>query len=85
MDRDLLSQTLVQHGEPPYRARQVWAWLARGAGSYAEMTDLPATLRATLEEGVPLSTLTLEREAHARDGTVKALLRTARGAPSRRC
>ena len=79
MDRDLLSQTLAQHGEPAYRARQVWAWLARGAGSYAEMTDLPARLRDA--RGVPLSTLTLEREAHARDGTVKALLRTARGNP----
>jgi 23S rRNA (adenine2503-C2)-methyltransferase len=81
MDRDLLSRTLAQDGEPPYRARQVWAWLARGAGTYAEMTDLPARLRATLEERVPLSTLTLEREAHAGDGTVKALLRTARGNP----
>jgi 23S rRNA (adenine2503-C2)-methyltransferase len=79
MDRDLLRETLERNGEPPYRARQVWAWLARGAGSYAQMTDLPASLRATLEEAVPLSTLTLEREARASDGTVKALLRTARG------
>jgi 23S rRNA (adenine2503-C2)-methyltransferase len=79
MDRDLLRATLERNGEPPYRARQVWAWLARGAGSYAQMTDLPASLRATLEEAVPLSTLTLEREARATDGTVKALLRTARG------
>jgi 23S rRNA (adenine2503-C2)-methyltransferase len=79
MDRDLLRETLERNGEPPYRARQVWAWLARGAGSYAQMTDLPASLRAALEEAVPLSTLTLEREASAADGTVKALLRTARG------
>jgi 23S rRNA (adenine2503-C2)-methyltransferase len=79
MDRELLRETLGRQGEPPYRARQVWAWLARGAGSYAEMTDLPATLRATLEEHVPLSTLALEREERASDGTAKALLRTARG------
>jgi 23S rRNA (adenine2503-C2)-methyltransferase len=79
MDRDLLRATLERRGEPPYRARQVWAWLAHGAGSYGEMTDLPAALRDELEEHVPLSTLALEREAHARDGTVKALLRTARG------
>ena len=81
MDRDLLHETLGRHGEPPYRARQVWAWLARGAGSYAEMTDLPAGLRERLEREVPLSTLELEREARASDGTVKALLRTARGNP----
>jgi 23S rRNA (adenine2503-C2)-methyltransferase len=79
MDRDLLRETLERNGEPPYRGRQVWAWVARGAGSYGEMTDLPASLRATLEEAVPLSTLSLEREARAADGTVKALLRTARG------
>jgi len=79
MDRDLLRETLERWGEPAYRRRQVWAWLARGAASYAEMTDLPAPLRATLEEHVPLSTLTLEREERASDGTVKALLRTARG------
>ncbi|MGD0384548.1 MAG: 23S rRNA (adenine(2503)-C(2))-methyltransferase RlmN [Solirubrobacteraceae bacterium] len=81
MDRDLLRATLERRGEPPYRARQVWAWLAHGAGSYAEMTDLPAALRDELEAHVPLSTLSLEREAQARDGTVKALLRTAGGNP----
>jgi 23S rRNA (adenine2503-C2)-methyltransferase len=81
MDRDLLRETLERRGEPRYRAGQVWAWLARGAGSYAEMTDLPATLRDALERELPLSTLELEREARASDGTVKALLRTARGNP----
>jgi 23S rRNA (adenine2503-C2)-methyltransferase len=81
MDRSLLAQTLANRGEPAYRARQVWEWLARGAGSYAEMTNLPAALRATLAEQVPLSTLSLEREERASDGTVKALLRTAAANP----
>jgi 23S rRNA (adenine2503-C2)-methyltransferase len=45
------------------------------------MTDLPAALRATLADEVPFSTLALEREAHARDGTVKALFRTHDGRP----
>ena len=61
----------------------MWAWAARGAGGYEEMTDLPAGLRARLAERVPFSTLTLEHEAHARDGTVKALFRTARRATRR--
>ncbi|HXR13412.1 MAG TPA: 23S rRNA (adenine(2503)-C(2))-methyltransferase RlmN [Solirubrobacteraceae bacterium] len=81
MDREALRETLDRHGQPAYRARQVWAWLARGCGSYAEMTDLPASLRALLEEHVPFSTLTLEREQRASDGTVKALLATVRGRP----
>jgi 23S rRNA (adenine2503-C2)-methyltransferase len=81
MDSGLLAQTLAERGEPPYRARQVRSWLARGAASYAEMTDLPASLRAELAERVPLSTLTVSREERSRDGTVKTLLQTAKGAP----
>ena len=81
MERQLLDATLAALGEPAYRSRQVWSWLARGADSYAVMTDLPAALRAALAERVPLSTLTLERSETARDGTVKALLRTARDTP----
>ena len=77
MDLELLSRTLSEIGEPRYRNRQVWAWLARGADSYEAMSDLSAALRAHLAEHVPLSTLTVEREERARDGTVKALLRTA--------
>jgi 23S rRNA (adenine2503-C2)-methyltransferase len=81
MDLDLLGSWLAERGEPGYRAGQVWRWLARGAGSYEAMTDLPAGLRAALAQEVPLSTLELEHEAHARDGTVKALFRTRDGRP----
>ena len=76
MDLDLLTERLDATGEPRFRARQVWAWTARGAGGYDEMTDLPAALRSALADEVPFSSLTLDREAHARDGTVKALFRT---------
>jgi 23S rRNA (adenine2503-C2)-methyltransferase len=81
VDLELLERRLAEAGEPPYRADQVWGWAARGASSYAEMTDLPAALRGRLAELVPLSTLELDREARARDGTRKALLRTADGHP----
>src|SRR5947209_5620155 len=40
------------------------------------MTNLPAALRERLERELPLSTLSVERELRARDGTEKALLRT---------
>jgi 23S rRNA (adenine2503-C2)-methyltransferase len=81
MDLDLLDERLRARGEPPFRARQVWRWVARGAASYEAMTDLPAGLRGELAEEVPLSTLTVEREARSRDGTVKALFRTHDGRP----
>ena len=76
MDLELLRQTLADHGEPAYRAKQVWAWTARGANGYDEMTDLPAALRNALTEEVPFSSLQLQHEAHARDKTVKALFAT---------
>jgi 23S rRNA (adenine2503-C2)-methyltransferase len=81
MDLELLSERLRSAGEPRFRAGQVWAWTARGAAGYDAMTDLPVGLRARLAEEVPFSSLTLEDEAHARDGTVKALFRTHDGRP----
>jgi len=79
MDLELLERSLADAGEPAFRARQVWAWAARGASGYAAMTDLPAGLRERLTEEVPFSTLELADEAHAKDGTVKALLHTRDG------
>jgi 23S rRNA (adenine2503-C2)-methyltransferase len=81
MDLELLHARLDAAREPRFRAKQVWAWTARGAGGYDEMTDLPAALRTRLADEVPFSSLTLEHEAHARDGTVKALFRTHDGRP----
>ena len=81
MDLELLERTLAERGEPAYRARQVWEWTARGAASYDDMTTLPKALRATLVASVPFSTLELVTERESRDGTVKALFRTADGHP----
>ena len=76
MDRVLLHERLAAAEEPAYRGRQVWQWAARGVAGYEQMTNLPAELRTRLAREVPFSTLALEREEHARDGTVKALFRT---------
>ena len=81
MDLELLTERLHSAGEPRFRAGQVWAWTARGAAGYDAMTDLPVALRERLDTEVPFSSLTLEDEAHARDGTVKALFRTHDGRP----
>ena len=81
MDLALLEQTLAEHGEPAYRTRQVWEWTARGASSYGAMTTLPKALRETLAGTVPFSTLELVTERESRDGTIKALFRTADGHP----
>jgi 23S rRNA (adenine2503-C2)-methyltransferase len=81
MDLQLLEDTLAASGEPRFRARQVWEWMAKGAGGYAAMTNVPAQLRERLEREVPLSSLALRGEARALDGTVKALFETGDGRP----
>jgi len=79
MDLKLLEKTLADRGEPRFRARQIWDWLARGASSYEAMSNLPAELRRELEQHVPLSSLSVEREAFSSDGTEKALFHTSDG------
>jgi 23S rRNA (adenine2503-C2)-methyltransferase len=79
VDLKLLQATLEAAGEPAFRARQIWDWIARGAASYDDMTNVPAALRERLAEAVPLSSLELVREARSRDGTEKALFRTPDG------
>ena len=79
MDLRLLEQTLSERGEPRFRAAQVWAWAAKGARGYEEMTNVPAALRETLARELPFSSLELREERQARDGTVKALFATADG------
>jgi 23S rRNA (adenine2503-C2)-methyltransferase len=79
MDLAHLDSALAAAGEPAYRARQVWRWAAQGASGYDAMTDVPAALRRRLGAEVPFSSLELKREAHASDGTVKALFETFDG------
>jgi 23S rRNA (adenine2503-C2)-methyltransferase len=81
VDLQLLTAALTELGEPNYRARQVWRWLASGVTGYDEMTDLPRSLRTQLAERVPLSSLTVVDEARASDGTIKVLLNTHDGRP----
>ena len=81
MDLDLLERRVSELGEPAYRARQAWEWVARGASGYEAMTNLPLALRDVLAEDVPFTTLSAETEQRARDGTMKSLFRTADGHP----
>ena len=81
MDLGLLDRALAERGEPAFRARQIWRWTAHGAASFEEMTDLPRGLRAWLAAEVPFSTLSVEQESRARDGTVKVLFEPTTAEP----
>ena len=63
-------------GQPAFRARQVRAWLGRGAASFEDMHDLPASLRAELAASFRPSSLEAVTESVA-DGaqTTKLLYR----------
>jgi 23S rRNA (adenine2503-C2)-methyltransferase len=62
-------------GQPSYRGSQIARWLyARGARSFAEMTDLPASLRERLAEVAMVGRSEVRLRQESRDGTVKLLL-----------
>ncbi len=69
-----MERRVADHGEPAYRGRQLFHWIyACDAHTFAEMTDLPVTLRARLAEHTWISALTLLAKEISRDGTRKYL------------
>lgn len=82
LDRNGLEQWLADEGQPRFRGAQLLRWLyQRGVDSYEEMSDLPAGLRATLADRLPLVRPRLEaREVSALDDTRRYLWRLVDGA-----
>ncbi|MGI8469540.1 MAG: 23S rRNA (adenine(2503)-C(2))-methyltransferase RlmN [Pyrinomonadaceae bacterium] len=69
-------------GEPKYRARQIFRQLhERRLQSFAEMTDLPKTLREKLNETAKISTLKVESRYVSEDGTRRFLMKTRDNLP----
>lgn len=62
-------------GEKRYRAGQVMKWIhQRLATCFSEMTDLPKTLRARLEDEAQIAVPQIEAVATSADGTKKFLI-----------
>ena len=69
-----IAATLAEMGQPKYRAKQIFQWLARGVTSFDEMTNLSKVLRAALSEQFYISKLEmLRKQVSALDGTIKYL------------
>ena len=79
--KDLTPEELAALPElhPAYRARQVFSWLHRGVTSAADMTDLPKTLRDTLDERYTITHPVMLRRQISSDGTRKYLWELADG------
>jgi 23S rRNA (adenine2503-C2)-methyltransferase len=70
-----LRDWFLQHDLPAYRAGQVRKWLfQRRAAGFAEMTDLPATLREQLAAEFQIWTTRIADHRKAADGSEKLLL-----------
>lgn len=75
--QDELTSFVENLGEPAYRGRQLFAALQhRRLRSFDEMTDLPLTLRAKLNEIATASTLTVASRYISEDGTRRYLMKT---------
>src|SRR5947209_9662636 len=72
-----LTAFVEELGEPVYRARQIFAALHnRRLRSFDEMTDLPKSFRAKLNERAVASSLSIESRYLSEDGTRRYLMKT---------
>ena len=80
-----LAEWLGARGEPAYRARQIVPRLwRRPVPSWAEATDVPASLRRDLDAAFPLLRPISKRSGDARsNGTARAAPSSACGLPTR--
>lgn len=71
---DELEEYVLAMGEPKFRAKQLFGWLAKGAESFEQMGNLPKAFRERLGADSFVNTLKLLRkQVSAIDGTVKYL------------
>jgi 23S rRNA (adenine2503-C2)-methyltransferase len=72
-----LEQWFESIGEKKFRTKQVYEWIwQKGAGSFADMTNLSKPLRAQLGEAFTLPALTTDLMQQSVDGTTKLRFKT---------
>jgi 23S rRNA (adenine2503-C2)-methyltransferase len=82
MTRAELAEFLGEFSEPRYRADQVFRGMhQRRLQAFEEMTDLPRSLRETLDEIATPTVLAIESKYVSTDGTRRYLMKTKDGNP----
>src|SRR6266542_815915 len=72
-----LEQWFENIGEKKFRANQVYEWTwQKGAGSFADMTNLSKNLRQQLGENFSFPALTTDLMQTSEDGTIKLRFKT---------
>ena len=56
---------------PPFRIRQIYKWICSGAGTFDEMSNLPASMRKELSDKYSLFAGVVSSELRDPDGTAK--------------
>lgn len=75
LSRLALENWILQKGEKPFRAKQIFDWIYQSfATSWEEMTNLPKSLKSALSEEIKFHTLKLAKTQVSEDGeTIKYL------------
>jgi 23S rRNA (adenine2503-C2)-methyltransferase len=75
-----LKEIFVSIGEKPFRAGQLFRWIARGASDFAEISDLSAPLREKLSQTALLTNMKIKKvQVSDKDGTRKYLFQLLDG------
>ena len=75
-----LQQWLVERGEAPFRAKQIYNWLYRQlAADFSAMTNLPQSLRAQLAEETTIGPAIVRSELRSKDDRTRNRLRLLTG------
>lgn len=74
LTREERKQLLADLGEKPFREKQLFQWICKGAASFEEMTNLSAALREKLAGVCGFESVSVELVQTSSDGTRKFLL-----------
>jgi len=70
-----LQQWLVERGEAPFRAKQIYHWLYQHlVTGFQEMTDLPQALRERLAQEASIGPMVVRSELHSKDDRTRKVL-----------
>jgi len=70
-----LQQWLVERGEAPFRAKQIYHWLYQHlVTGFQEMTNLPQALRERLAREASIGSMVVRSELHSKDDRTRKVL-----------
>ena len=71
-----LKSWMVENGEKPFRAKQVYEWLwKQSAQTFLEMNNVSLPLREKLEEHFAINSVQVQNSQRSKDGTIKSAFR----------